>query len=71
MQKARKCPICKAEWTGQDFVGERAAVNMKERARQQKRNTNGSMVRPQSPTVIEDDEDEEPDEDESEEDEQG
>ncbi|KAJ9649592.1 hypothetical protein H2199_000370 [Coniosporium tulheliwenetii] len=22
---ARKCPLCKADWTGKDFVGERAA----------------------------------------------
>ncbi|KAJ9659873.1 hypothetical protein H2201_007131 [Coniosporium apollinis] len=24
-QPARKCPLCKADWTGKDFVGERAA----------------------------------------------
>ncbi|KAJ5152772.1 uncharacterized protein N7482_009250 [Penicillium canariense] len=26
MQKAEKCPICKADWSGDKFVGERAAV---------------------------------------------
>ena len=34
MQKSRTCPICKAEWTGKDFVGERAAVDMKAKARE-------------------------------------
>ena len=25
MQRSRQCPVCKTEWTGEDFVGERAA----------------------------------------------
>jgi RING finger family protein len=27
-QDARKCPLCRSEWTGRDFVGERAARGM-------------------------------------------
>ena len=26
MQKSKKCPLCKTDWTGNDFVGERAAA---------------------------------------------
>ena len=26
VQKSKKCPLCKTDWTGNDFVGERAAV---------------------------------------------
>ena len=34
--KARKCPVCKTEWSGKDFVGERAATMEKEPERRRK-----------------------------------
>lgn len=24
MQRSQKCPVCKTDWTGRDFVGEKA-----------------------------------------------
>ena len=26
VQKSKKCPLCKTDWTGNDFVGERAVA---------------------------------------------
>lgn len=66
MQKSRTCPVCKAEWTGKDYVGERAAVDMKAKARERASTNGGSSIRPQSPTVIEDDESEEAEDEEQE-----
>ena len=31
VQKSRKCPICKTDWSGEDFVGERAAAEASNR----------------------------------------
>ena len=63
-QKTRKCPLCKTDWTGNDFVGERAAVNMKETAK--RRSTNGSAVRRQSSLNAVEDEEADDDHDEHE-----
>ncbi|MDI1486105.1 MAG: hypothetical protein OHK93_004295 [Ramalina farinacea] len=48
-QTARKCPNCKKDWTGQDYVGERAAVNMKEPTK--RRSTTGASSRRESTAV--------------------
>ena len=53
MQKARKCPICKKDWTGKDFVGERAAVDTKEHAKS--RSTSGINFRGESTIVTDGD----------------
>ncbi|KAG8530098.1 uncharacterized protein KY384_005580 [Bacidia gigantensis] len=45
-QKGKRCPVCKTEWTGRDFVGERAAVDMKEKAK--RRSSNGTSRPAQS-----------------------
>ena len=66
MQKSRTCPICKTEWTGKDFVGERAAVDLKAKARERP-SANGSAIRPKSPTGIEDEQSQEEEEEEEQE----
>ncbi len=61
---SKACPTCKTAWTGNDFVGEKAAARMKEKPKRRKKSglsdrSNGSIVRQQSPTIVEDDDDEE------------
>ncbi|KAL9101610.1 MAG: hypothetical protein Q9163_003149 [Psora crenata] len=42
-QTSRTCPLCETNWTGKDFVGERAAVGMKRMIK--RRSTNGGNDR--------------------------
>lgn len=42
MQRSRDCPLCKTEWTGNDFVGERAAPKNSQQAK--RRNGGDSNV---------------------------
>lgn len=51
-QRERRCPLCKAEWTGRDFVGERAA-----RGADKGRGSTGAAAR-RSAVSVEDEEDE-------------
>ncbi|KAL9128348.1 MAG: hypothetical protein Q9217_002952 [Psora testacea] len=52
-QKSRKCPLCKTDWTGNEFVGERAAARMKEKAKRM--STNNSTTKRQSTFAAEED----------------
>ena len=66
-QKSKKCPLCDTPWTGKDFVGERAAITVKPKTRN---NGSGVMVRNQKPVTVQgeedvEDQDEDEDEDES------
>ena len=56
-QKSRKCPLCQTGWTGNDFVGERAAVAGQVRKRKNV-SGGGAMIRRQSPVVVAEDEEE-------------
>ncbi|KAL6718221.1 hypothetical protein ACLMJK_004309 [Lecanora helva] len=49
-QRTRKCPLCQSDWTGKDFVGERAAISSKPKS---KKSGSGARVRPQSPGMAE------------------
>ena len=60
-QKARKCPLCKTDWTGNDHVGERAAMNKKEKPK--RISTNGNAVRRRSALIMNEDEEQEQEED--------
>ncbi|MCJ1259691.1 hypothetical protein MMC24_007530 [Lignoscripta atroalba] len=57
VHKSKKCPLCHADWTGNDFVGERA-VTAKEKQSQRKTNSGGSSARRGTQIVAEDAEDE-------------
>ncbi|MCJ1405488.1 hypothetical protein MMC11_008716 [Xylographa trunciseda] len=48
MQKSKKCPLCKIDWTGDDFVGERAAAATS-KARRPGGGTSGAGT---SPSVV-------------------
>ena len=54
-QSSRKCPLCQRDWTGNDFVGERAAVSTGHKPAK-KRSGSGVVVRRESPVVIDDEE---------------
>ncbi|KAI4213195.1 MAG: hypothetical protein LQ351_004141 [Letrouitia transgressa] len=58
MQRNRNCPACKTEWTGTDFVGERAAVKANKRGRNGRTSTPDTS-RITTNGVDEDDEDNE------------
>ena len=59
------CPLCQTDWTGSDFVGERAAVST--RLKSAKRTSaSGAIARRESTVAVE--EDDEVDEAEEEED---
>lgn len=47
-QKSRKCPLCQTDWTGNDFVGERAAITAPSRKR---KSGSGAVARVQSPVA--------------------
>jgi hypothetical protein len=47
MQQAQKCPICKTDWTGDHFVGEKA-LNTSNRPLQNNRR-NGLATQQQAP----------------------
>ncbi|MCJ1278003.1 hypothetical protein MMC21_005817 [Puttea exsequens] len=55
-QPSKKCPRCKTDWTGKDFVGERAASVTKPQAR---RNGNGAVASGQSPFLQAENQDQE------------
>ncbi|KAK0508690.1 hypothetical protein JMJ35_008966 [Cladonia borealis] len=48
-QQSKKCPLCKTDWTGNDFVGERAAVALKPK----RRSLGGAAARRQSTVALE------------------
>lgn len=50
-QKSKKCPLCQTDWTGKDYVGERAAITAKPK---QKRTGSNTAARVQSPVAVED-----------------
>ncbi|MCJ1459008.1 hypothetical protein MMC28_009385 [Mycoblastus sanguinarius] len=54
-QSAKKCPICKIDWTGKDFVGERAAIST-ESKKPKRRSAGAAIVRRQSPIAVEEEE---------------
>ena len=56
-QDSRKCPLCKTDWTSNDFVGERAAARMKEKPKKRRSGlSNGSsFARHDSSTGLQDD----------------
>ena len=51
-QKSRKCPLCETDWTGKDFVGERAAASTQAKTR---KSANG-VPRRQSAVIVDEDE---------------
>ena len=60
-QDVRLCPWCKTGWTGNDFVGERAAAGMKEKPKRRQRsgiNDGGSFARQHSPADVQENGDE-------------
>lgn len=65
-QSGKKCPLCRTDWTGNDFVGERAAISTKQKP--SKRSGIGAMTRRDSPSAVEEDQDDEVDEAEEQED---
>ncbi|MCJ1243321.1 hypothetical protein MMC30_000518 [Trapelia coarctata] len=50
VQKSKKCPLCKTDWTGNDFVGERAAAGTD---KPQRRSGGGSNARATQMVVAE------------------
>ena len=67
-QKAKRCPVCKTQWTGNDFVGERAVTTTEAYLRGRRRS--GASRQPKSSgrvrreTVGADEDDEEEEEEE-------
>lgn len=59
MQRSRDCPLCKTEWTGNDFVGERAAPKNQQARRRGGggSNANTSRITNEEPSHVEDDDD--------------
>lgn len=55
-QSSKKCPLCQTDWTGNDFVGERAAVSSQHKPAK-RRSGNGAMARRESPVAVEEEED--------------
>ncbi|KAI4146517.1 MAG: hypothetical protein L6R39_003436 [Caloplaca ligustica] len=58
MQRSRNCPLCKTEWTGNDFVGERAAPKANKQGSRRSggiSSANTSRMETDEPTRIEDD----------------
>lgn len=71
MQQAEKCPVCKADWTHNKFVGERA-ITTTEQYQQGKRRSGNSQHQSNaaaSASAVERDEQEQEDEDDAENDE--
>ena len=54
-QSSKKCPLCKIDWTGSDFVGERAAISTQHKPAK-RRSGSGAVVRRESPVAVEEDE---------------
>ncbi|KAL8829240.1 MAG: hypothetical protein Q9170_006261 [Blastenia crenularia] len=54
MQRSRDCPLCKTEWTGSDYVGERAAPKASQQGRRRTggSNANTSRVTAEEPSHI-------------------
>ncbi|MCJ1281204.1 hypothetical protein MMC26_000522 [Xylographa opegraphella] len=48
VQKSTKCPLCKSDWTGNDFVGERAVTA----TRKPQRRSGGTSVARTSPSAV-------------------
>ncbi|KAL8647394.1 MAG: hypothetical protein Q9210_005588 [Variospora velana] len=61
MQRSRDCPLCKTEWSGKDFVGERAAPKTNKQGSRRSgggSNANTSQVIRDEPSHAEDEDDE-------------
>ena len=56
-QKAKKCPLCKTDWTGNDFVGERAVTGSEGSTNGKRRSGVGSTARGNVPAEVEEPED--------------
>lgn len=54
-QSSRKCPLCQTDWTGNDFVGERAAISTQHKPAKRKSGS-GAAARGESPVAVEEDE---------------
>ncbi|KAL9010129.1 MAG: hypothetical protein Q9173_004907 [Seirophora scorigena] len=61
MQRSRNCPLCKTEWSGKDFVGERAVLKTHKQGSRRSRgiaNANTSRAMTDEPSHVEDKDDE-------------
>ena len=67
-QSSKKCPLCKTDWTGSDFVGERAAISTQHKPAK-RRSGSGAVARRESPVAVVEEQDEEDGMDEVEEEE--
>ncbi|KAF6221692.1 hypothetical protein HO133_001660 [Letharia lupina] len=54
-QSSKKCPLCRTDWTGSDFVGERAAMSTQHKPAK-RRSGSGAVARRASPVALEEDE---------------
>lgn len=65
MQQAEKCPVCKAPWPGNKFVGEKALTTTDQNLQSRRRSTNnqqsgvGSSTQMSAATDMDEDSDEE------------
>lgn len=66
-QSSRKCPLCETDWTGNDFVGERAAISTQHKPAKRKSGS-GAVARGESPVAVAVEDDDEVDEAEEEDD---
>ncbi|MCJ1373686.1 hypothetical protein MMC20_004915 [Loxospora ochrophaea] len=62
-QKSRKCPVCKTDWTGENFVGERAVTAKDKSTQHRRRSDGGRESREMAMERASEDEDEDEDED--------
>jgi len=57
VQKANKCPLCRTEWTGKDFVGEKAVTTTEKYLQGKRRSGGAANARRGTQTAANDSED--------------